>query len=470
MFGNGCAGCVAGQWCSFEIEIRPPANWVLPATEAFVDLLLVELWGPAIAYAEVKKEAGDNRRWRVSYRIWDAGKYVVTVTSGCSNLNYSSQFAQQGIDPFANWTLSVDHPFANYSPARASAELSANSDSNLVSEGRGEAEGEAEREAEGEEDWRREAKLEWQQAPCDQSVAGRWLVEQNAYRWRFYPCASPLPPPFQWVEALQARGIREISFVGDSHQRFLMLFINYLVMHDIDDALWKYHGDIVIKVPPPKGRRDLQPLRLNFFWVDGMYQNGEYGCVRRGFWSHRNDSFPEVSASADVTIIDGGFWTACQCNESEQAFNKHLPEYVSWARRQLDRLHLWHGEHKGEGHRRGVEGVGASNSGGLSGKPWMLYRSILPWKANGTCGGSLVTNSLIEHMNEIIKGEIQRYGIGYLDGWPVEAPRYFDTCKEKDIHYTCHQADTHNKNGKFVGEVGEAMVLNTMYTLLNKLE
>ncbi|CAI5949380.1 unnamed protein product [Closterium sp. NIES-65] len=98
-------------------------------------------------------------------------------------------------------------------------------------------------------------------------------------RWRFFPCASPVPPPSQWVEALAARGIREISFVGDSHQRFLMLFLNYLVMHDVDDALWKFHGDIVINIPPPKGRADLKPLKLNFYWVDGMYHNDEYGCT-----------------------------------------------------------------------------------------------------------------------------------------------------------------------------------------------
>ncbi|CAI5466589.1 unnamed protein product, partial [Closterium sp. Yama58-4] len=214
------------------------------------------------------------------------------------------------------------------------------------------------------------------------------VSRQCLNRWRFYPCASPLPPPSLWVEALQARGIREINFVGDSHQRFLMLFINYLVMHDVDDALWKFHGDIVINIPPPKGRTDLKPLKMNFYWVDGMYHNDEYGCTRRGFWSHRNTTFPDLSLSAD------------------------------------------------------------------------------PY---GDCGVLVPTNLLIEHMNGMIKTEIRRYGIGYLDGWPVEIPRYFDTCSVKDRHYTCHKGKEGTKNGMFYGDVGEAMVMHTMYNLLYKL-
>ncbi|CAI5501519.1 unnamed protein product [Closterium sp. Naga37s-1] len=343
MFGSGCAGCVAGQWCSFEIEIRPPAKWVFPETDAFVDFLIVELWGPSIAYADVKRVGSDSKRWKVSYRVWDAGEYTVTVISGCTNLNYTAKFAKQGVEPFANWILTVAHPFANLPTARdlsqlpadspprenagsgtgkgrkggkaegevervlaeraggeVGAERGADSPSNSGSgtgkgRKRGKAEGEVERVlaeraggevgaeggAGGEEggDWLAEAEAEWHEAPCDQAVAGRWLHVNNAYRWRFFPCASPVPPPPQWVEALQARGIREISFVGDSHQRFLMLFINYLVMHDVDDALWKFHGDIVINLPPPKGRTDLKPLKLNFYWVDGMYHNDEYGCT-----------------------------------------------------------------------------------------------------------------------------------------------------------------------------------------------
>ncbi|CAI5473390.1 unnamed protein product [Closterium sp. Yama58-4] len=392
----------------FEIEIRPPAKWVISEKDAFVDLLIVELWGPSIAYAEVKKEGSDNTRWRVSYRVWDVGKYIATVISGCSNLNYTAKFAQQGTEAFANWTLTeisnwegtgsragAGEQKGNTAGGGAATSIGAAGTGGQVAEQAGareeggraeaegqgeeeaeeEAEGEAEGGAEGEAEWRREAELELYEGPCRQSVAGRWLSEGHKYRWRFYPCASPLPPPSQWVEALQARGIREISFVGDSHQRFLMLFINYLVMHDVDDALWKFHGDIVINIPPPKERTDLKPLKMNFFWVDGTYQNGEYGCDCRGFWSHRNDSFPEFSDSADVTIIDGGFWA-----------------------------------------------------------------------------------------------EIERYGIGYLDGWPVEAPRYFDTCTETDPHYTCHKPKQGTKNGMFFGDVGQAMVEHTIYTLLYRLQ
>ncbi|CAI7796209.1 unnamed protein product [Closterium sp. NIES-53] len=465
-------------------------GWVFAETEAFVDFLIVELWGPSIAYADVKRIGSDSKRWKVSYRVWDAGEYTVTVISGCTNLNYTAKFAKQGVEPFANWTLTVAHPFANLPSSRYFSQLPAadNPGSGTGKGGkRGKAEGEVERVlaervggevgaeggagggeeggkvggVEGEEggDWLAEAEAEWHEAPCDQAVAGRWLHVNNAYRWRFFPCASPVPPPSRWVEALQAQGIREISFVGDSHQRFLMLFINYLVMHDVDDALWKFHGDIVINIPPPKGRTDLKPLKLNFYWVDGMYHNDEYGCTRRGFWSHRNNTFPELSLSADVTIIDGGFWATCNCFQPEQAFSKHLPAYVAWARRQQDRLQKWHAKHSKENEA----------PSGTSGKPWMLYRSIVPWKPYGECGVLVPTNLLIEHMNGMIKTEIRRYGIGYLDGWPVEIPRYFDTCSVKDRHYTCHKAKEGTKNGMFYGDVGEAMVMHTMYNLLYKL-
>ncbi|CAI5473391.1 unnamed protein product [Closterium sp. Yama58-4] len=127
MFGSGCAGCVAGEWCSFEIEIRPPAKWVFAATEAFVDFLIVELWGPSIAYADVKRIGSDSKRWKVSYRVWDAGEYTVTVISGCTNLNYTAKFAKQGVEPFANWTLTVAHPFANLPNSRYSSQLPAES-------------------------------------------------------------------------------------------------------------------------------------------------------------------------------------------------------------------------------------------------------------------------------------------------------------------------------------------------------
>ncbi|CAI5999368.1 unnamed protein product [Closterium sp. NIES-65] len=52
---------------------------------------------------------------------------------------------------------------------------------------------------------------------------------------------------------------------------------------------------------------ELRPLKLNFYWLAGIYNVGQHGCkkglLKDGRW------FPKVSPAADVTIIDGGSWT-----------------------------------------------------------------------------------------------------------------------------------------------------------------
>ncbi|CAI5958001.1 unnamed protein product [Closterium sp. NIES-65] len=97
---------------------------------------------------------------------------------------------------------------------------------------------------------------------CDHGAAhGRWLLDVSTgkYRWEFFPCAAPLPPPSHWVSALASRGIREINFVGDSHQRFLMLHLAYLLTHRVNDSHVDYHGDISISVPGPAPANDVAP-------------------------------------------------------------------------------------------------------------------------------------------------------------------------------------------------------------------
>ncbi|CAI5967554.1 unnamed protein product [Closterium sp. NIES-65] len=202
---------------------------------------------------------------------------------------------------------------------------------------------------------------------CDHGAShGRWLLDVSTgkYRWEFLPYAPPLPPPSHWVSALASRGIREINFVGDSHQRFLMLHLAYLIIHTVNDSHVDYHGDISISVPGPAPAYDTAPrgddvaldvrrglrgrggmnqqqeqqkwrefggLKLNFYWVDGIYQNGQFGCERRGFYSGREDSFPNISKTADVTIIDAGAWSGLLCQEPERAYSVHLPAFLEWA-------------------------------------------------------------------------------------------------------------------------------------------
>ncbi|GJP66775.1 hypothetical protein CLOP_g23679 [Closterium sp. NIES-67] len=89
-----------------------------------------------------------------------------------------------------------------------------------------------------------------------------------------------------------------------------------------------------------KGRHDLEfvarnerneTLRINFYWVDGIYTNGEFGCTHRGAFSQHFDSFPNISLSSDVIIINSGYWAGKRCLHPLSALRTHLPEYLSWA-------------------------------------------------------------------------------------------------------------------------------------------
>ncbi|CAI6009098.1 unnamed protein product, partial [Closterium sp. NIES-65] len=115
-------------------------------------------------------------------------------------------------------------------------------------------------------------------SPCVHSINGRWLLNEQTqnYTWQLYPCAHPLPPTSQWVSALQSRGISEINFVGDSHVRFLFHHLYFLLTGKANASTFQYHWDIQLVVPPPSP--ELQPLKLNFYWIGGMFVNGSFGC------------------------------------------------------------------------------------------------------------------------------------------------------------------------------------------------
>ncbi|CAI6003837.1 unnamed protein product [Closterium sp. NIES-64] len=68
--------------------------------------------------------------------------------------------------------------------------------------------------------------------------------------------------------------------------------------------------------------------------MDGIYRNDEFGCTHRGAFSQHYDSFPNISLSSDVIIINSGYWAGKRCLHPLSALSTHLPEYLAWAQSQ----------------------------------------------------------------------------------------------------------------------------------------
>ncbi|CAI5947530.1 unnamed protein product [Closterium sp. NIES-65] len=164
---------------------------------------------------------------------------------------------------------------------------------------------------------------------------------------------------------LVRKGIQEINIVGDSHQRVLSFHLRYLLSGAVqfspalvspelppvrclslllsfhlryhlsgvfspllsgfadermvrshedmnftlvgfaDERMVRSHEDMNFTVTD---ERSSKVLRINFYWVDGIYRNREYGCSLRGQYTHNYHTFPNISTTANVTVIEGGYW------------------------------------------------------------------------------------------------------------------------------------------------------------------
>ncbi|CAI5492124.1 unnamed protein product, partial [Closterium sp. Naga37s-1] len=113
-------------------------------------------------------------------------------------------------------------------------------------------------------------------SPCAlSSIPGRWTKARSGkYIWAFFPCAPAASPPSRWIEQLASRGIREINIVGDSHQRVLALHLHWLLSGEADKRIRKGHLDFSKE---SRNERN-ETMRINFYWVDGIYRNDEFGC------------------------------------------------------------------------------------------------------------------------------------------------------------------------------------------------
>eukprot|EP00897_Mesotaenium_endlicherianum_P003644 jgi/Mesen1/3307/ME000191S02447 len=388
--GEGCASCTVGHVCTFFLHFASDAYF--DTTLVMMRELLVLLTGPTTIYARAVPHHTLNRggsSYLVSYKSWDAGTYAVKITSDCSKM--------------------ADGVLRSNVLAQLSVEVR-----NDDGEG-GELAGGGVAGDEGGESAVR--------TPCEHGEYARWLLggpsregviaaqvaEAGAAgmsgMWQYtpYTCAEgSTVQPQDFVGQLAAKGVHELSFVGDSHLRSIC---THLHVWDYDD--------------PKSG----QHLRINYYWVDGVYHNGEFGCRNRGSYSGRPKDFPVYSPTSDVIVADGGAWSF-QWLVSRP--HKHTARFV--------------------------------------------WRSEAPYPVPlENCWGR--RNSALAWANEFARGLSTRYNFQYMDTWPIEAPRYLDTCYKqvgqqwvRDNHYSCPYDD----NKKVLGDVGEAVVRYFMQALLHE--
>ncbi|CAI5995825.1 unnamed protein product [Closterium sp. NIES-65] len=194
--------------------------------------------------------------------------------------------------------------------------------------------------------------------PCTPgSIPGRWKKDSSGnYSWTFFPCAPPLSPPSHCISDLRRKGIREVNIVGDSRQRLLAGHMHFLQDYERPNHTLQ------------SSNANKDTFKINFYWIDGIYCNGEFGCgspcsilflllftaqhpsqhhvpdhqlatadVRhpggsdRGKNSNCTDTFPSVvSPTADVTMLNTGARSDRFYAEPIKAMRAHLPEFLNW--------------------------------------------------------------------------------------------------------------------------------------------
>ncbi|CAI5499908.1 unnamed protein product [Closterium sp. Naga37s-1] len=301
-------------------------------------------------------------------------------------------------------------------------------------------------------------------------MGGKSSTGKSTWKWVPFPCAPPETPVGEWISSLTRRGIREISIAGDSHHRMLATHLFYLLTGEAELRHWIGKHDLAFVA---RNERN-ETLRINYYWVDGIYRNDEFGCTPavsawtllpcaplqppspcpsgptsppeepshntatsqhccteglsqitttyRGAFSHHYDVFPNISRSSDVIIINSGYWAG----------------------------------------RRSPNGGGSSSiaSRFYEGPATNLFLSA--------------ANRLTKHLADQINagsnavpaagpgkddGFVPR--IEFFDSWQVEAPRFMDVCPH-DHHYHCYGSV---RRGKVVmrGGVGEAVVRSLIH-------
>ncbi|CAI5462224.1 unnamed protein product [Closterium sp. Yama58-4] len=288
--------------------------------------------------------------------------------------------------------------------------------------------------------------------PCQVSgIKGRWVLSNTGgYEWRFYPCAPSEPKrPSGWVAQLVRKGIQEINIVGDSHQRVMSFHLRYLLSGVADERMVRSHEDMNFTVTDERKGKE---LRINFYWVDGIYRNREYGCSLRGQYTHNYHTFPNISTTANVTVIEGGYWAGKWCAEPLQALRARLPEFFIWAL------------------------LAARDN-----RARVVFRTPPPVPNAGShCSDYAVkrgfagpaTNLYLaaanRHARQLAASVTRGAEMAVFDSWAVEAPRYGDTCPG-DHHYSCFVGGQKRAKPVVRGAVGDAVARTFLHFLLHSL-
>eukprot|EP00475_Leptophrys_vorax_P023861 TRINITY_DN32853_c0_g2_i1.p1 TRINITY_DN32853_c0_g2~~TRINITY_DN32853_c0_g2_i1.p1 ORF type:complete len:571 (-),score=46.74 TRINITY_DN32853_c0_g2_i1:150-1748(-) len=186
----------------------------------------------------------------------------------------------------------------------------------------------------------------------------------------------------------------------------------------------------------PARQQELEPMQwvqLTYYWVDGIFRNGEDGCSSRGKFSGRTEDFPTIDPIPDILVANSGHWTMAKCSKPEKAWARSLPHYIDWLLLVAS----------SQGYSNGSRNSGNSSQPATASVKATMFLSAPPYPTGmnyDNCAGR--TNAKLAFANEVARTLVEKEGIKYLDLWPVVAPRYLNSCGYYNPHYSCEHADS----------------------------
>ncbi|CAI5513333.1 unnamed protein product, partial [Closterium sp. Naga37s-1] len=280
VYGDGCKQCHVGQACSLYIAVQSPAHWIPASASASLQWdMMVTLRGPSLIHVRLTTlKAGSPGQSVIlaSYTPWDAGDYSMEFRVDGSNLNYTKDWNRLGQHVFAQIPVSVLQGSQPRDWLEQPQLDGANMDLSAV------------------------------KSPCAHGIAGRWLAGSDAtsqngltdlntaiattekYRWAFFSCARASSlNDMLW--GLWKAGVREVNVIGDSHMRGLIMHLWFMHTGTAHNMTLVKHGDISytlnVTAPAPAGgvpaggelvKQGI--IRVNYNWLDGIYDNNVAGC------------------------------------------------------------------------------------------------------------------------------------------------------------------------------------------------
>ena len=114
--------------------------------------------------------------------------------------------------------------------------------------------------------------------------------------------------------------VRTIFFVGDSHMRKLFEHSLYLLTGYAQD--FKKEIDI---------RTHYKLIELVYLKIEGIYDNGEFGCIGRGKFTGRVKFEPHGMKVNDIVLISEAHWTMAFCEKDKySAYKYYLPKFLDF--------------------------------------------------------------------------------------------------------------------------------------------